>query len=69
MEEDQPLFHLYEKRRVSPLWRDRAIDYLRSRLGGLETFHINALKRAGPLGGLASQSSVHKTRLSLASIF
>ena len=34
--------------RASPPWRDLAIDYPRSRLGGLEIFHINALKRAGP---------------------
>ena len=40
-------FRLYE-RRASPPWRDLAIDYPRSRLGGLEIFHINALKRAGP---------------------
>ena len=33
---------------ASPPWRDLAIDYPRSRLGGLEIFHINALKRAGP---------------------
>ena len=38
---------LYE-RRASPPWRDLAIDYQRSRLGGLEIFHINAFKRAGP---------------------
>ena len=44
---------------ASPPWRDLAIDYPRSRLGGLEIFHINALKRAALLGGLASQSSVH----------
>ena len=30
------------------LRRDLAIDYPRSRLRGLEIFHINALKRAGP---------------------
>ena len=40
-------FRLYE-RRASPLWRDLAIDYPRSRLGGLEIFHINALKSADP---------------------
>ena len=40
-------FRLYGKR-TSPPWRDLAIDYPRSRLGGLEIFHINALKRAGP---------------------
>ena len=40
-------FRLYEKR-ASPPWRDLAIDYPRSRLGGLEIFHINALKRAWP---------------------
>ena len=40
-------FRLYE-RRASPPWRDLAIDYPRSRLGGLEIFHINVLKRAGP---------------------
>ena len=40
-------FRLYE-RRASPPWQDLAIDYPRSRLGGLEIFHINALKRAGP---------------------
>ena len=34
-------FHLYE-RRASPPWRDLDIDYPRSRLGGLEIFHINA---------------------------
>ena len=34
-------------RRASPPWRDLAIDYPRSHLGGLEIFHdINALKRA-----------------------
>ena len=37
-------------------------------------FHINALKRDGPprralLGGLASQSSVHTTKVVLTSIF
>ena len=41
------VFVIYE-RRDSPPWRDLAIDYPRSRLGGLEIFHINALKRAGP---------------------
>ena len=35
-------FRLYE-RRASPPWRDLAIDYPRSRLGGLGIFHINAL--------------------------
>ena len=40
----QIYFHLYE-RRASPLWRDLAIDYPRSRLGGMEIFHTNALKR------------------------
>ena len=35
-------FRLYEKR-ASPPWRDLAIGYPRSRLGGLEIFHINAL--------------------------
>ena len=30
------------------LGRNLAIDCLRSHLGGLEIFHINALKRAGP---------------------
>ena len=40
-------FRLYE-RRASPLWRDLAIDYPRSRLGGLEIVHINALKSADP---------------------
>ena len=40
-------FRLYE-RRASPPWRDLAIDYPKSRLGGLEIFHINALKRACP---------------------
>ena len=34
--------------RASPPWRDLAIHCPRSRLGGLEIFHINALKRAGP---------------------
>ena len=34
--------------RASPLCRDLALDYLRSRLGGLEIFHTNAPKRAGP---------------------
>ena len=38
-------------------------------LGGLEIFHIDALKRAGLLGGLASQSSVHTTKVVLTSIF
>ena len=28
--------------------QDLAIHYPRSRLGGLDIFHINALKRAGP---------------------
>ena len=33
-------------------------------------FHINALKRAGPpIGGLASQSSVHTTKVVLTRIF
>ena len=40
-------FRLYEGRASLPWW-DLAIDYPRSRLGGLEIFHINALKRAGP---------------------
>ena len=38
---------LYERRASLP-WPDLAIDHSRSRLGGLEMFHINALKRAGP---------------------
>ena len=37
---------MFTWRRASPPWRDLAIDYPRSRLGGLEIFHINALKRA-----------------------
>ena len=37
----------YEGKAGHP-WRDLTIDYPRSRLGGLEIFHINALKRAGP---------------------
>ena len=61
-------FRLYE-RRASPSWRDLAIDYPRSHLGGLDIFHINALKRAALLGRLASQSSVHTTKFVLASIF
>ena len=40
----QIYFHLYEKR-ASPPWRDLAIDYARSRQGGMEIFHTNALKR------------------------
>ena len=56
-------FRLYE-RRAGPPWRDPAIDYPRSRLGRLETFHINALKRAGPPRRVASRSSVY-TRQSL----
>ena len=36
-----PASRSYE--RVSPPWRNLAIDYPRSRLGGLEIFHINAL--------------------------
>ena len=40
-------FRLYE-RRASPPWRDFSIDYQRSRQGGLEIFHTNALKSAGP---------------------
>ena len=40
-------FRLYE-RRASPPWRDLANDNPRSRLGGLEIYHINALKMAGP---------------------
>ena len=55
--------------RASPLCRDLAIDYPRSRLGGLEIFYINAPKRTGPPRGLASQSSVHTTKFVLASIF
>ena len=38
-------FRLYE-RTTSPPCRCLAIHYPRSRLGGLEIFHINALKRA-----------------------
>ena len=49
-------------RRASSPWRDLAIDYPRSGLGGMEIFHINALKRA-------SQSSIHSTKFVLASIF
>ena len=41
-------FRLYE-RTTSPPCRCLAIDYPRSRLGGLEIFHINALKRASKL--------------------
>ena len=37
-------FRLYE-RRASPPWRDLAIDYPRSHLGGLEIFNINAHTR------------------------
>ena len=61
-------FCLYE-RRASPPWRDLAIDYPRSRLGGLESFHINALKMLALLGGLSSQSSIHTTKVVLTSIF
>ena len=58
-------FCLYE-RRASPPWRDLAVDYLGSRLGGLKIFHIIALKRAGPgLEGQASQSFVHTTKFCL----
>ena len=40
----------------------------RSRLGGLEILHVNALKRADhPIGGLASQSSLHTAKFVLAS--
>ena len=35
-------------RRASPPKRDFAIDYPRSRIGGLEIFHISVLRRAGP---------------------
>ena len=50
-------FRLYE-RRAGPPWRDLAIDQ-RSRLGGLEIFHINALKRAGlPSPRRASKSKL-----------
>ena len=43
------LFRLHE-RRASPPRRDLAIQYLRSRLGGLEISHVNAIKRASPPG-------------------
>ena len=49
---------VYE-RRASPPWRDLAIYYPRSRLAGLEIFHINALKsdlaisEPARVGGLA----------------
>ena len=38
-------FRLHE-RRASPLMRDPTIDYLRSRLGELDIFHVNILRRA-----------------------
>ena len=39
------LFRLHE-RRASPPRQDLAIQYPRSRLGGLEIAHVNAIKRA-----------------------
>ena len=54
---------------ASPPWQDLAIDYPRSRLGGLEIFHINTLIRGLVLlRRLASKSSVHMTKLVFASI-
>ena len=41
------LFRLHE-RRASPPRRDLVIQYPRSRLGGLEISHVNAIKRASP---------------------
>ena len=38
---------LYE-RRASPPWRDLAIDYPRSRLGGLENFHHKCTQGGWP---------------------
>ena len=35
------------ERRARPTKRDLIIDYPRSRLGGLRTFHVNTLRRAG----------------------
>ena len=61
-------FRLYYKR-ASPSWRDLAIDLTETSPRRAGNFHINALKRADPLGGLASQSSVHTTKVVLTSIF
>ena len=41
------LFRLHE-RRASPPRRDLDFQYPRSRLGGLEISHVNAIKRASP---------------------
>ena len=41
------LFRLHERRASLPR-RDLAIQYTRSRLGGLEISHVNAIKRASP---------------------
>ena len=41
------IFFLFENR-ASPPKRDLTVDHPRSRLGGLEISHVNALKRAGP---------------------
>ena len=60
-------FRLY-KRRASHPWRDLAIDCTISRPRGLQSFHLNVHKRAGLLGGLASQSSLQTTKFVLASI-
>ena len=59
----EPVICLYDEGSLP--WRDLAIDYQRSRLGGLEIFHINAFKRAGPP---RRASSVHTTKFVLASI-
>ena len=42
------IYYRFYERMASPPWRDLSIVYPRSRLGGLEMFHINTLKRAGP---------------------
>ena len=65
-------FRLYEKR-ASPPWRDLAIGYPRSRLGGLEIFHINALNTTHSYTLLYtpihSYTLLHTTEFVLASIF
>ena len=61
---------VYMRGRPALLGGDLAIDYPRSRLGGLEIFHINALERAGlPRRASKSKLRIHTTKFVFASIF